>query len=206
MTSLTNLPADQIIFILSQLSWQDIDNLCKTNRSICQHPRVKEFINKRLDNLVNPLITINDTSYGYDDTVYKIVEFKSYDPNVRFLFTIVLTYPQVRRPQPIYILTEILTVRLAPKMILSRLQSPDDRVINPIKIKKSIEVNNVEQLQSIIKYLLLNGFIDEDYTQITHRDYVEIIRGSHGGKNRVDNLLSNLIYNDYLRAFGSYLS
>lgn len=86
-----------------------------------------------------------------------------------------LTYPQVRRPQPIYILSEILTVRLTPKMILSKFQSPDDRVINPIKIKKSIEVNNEELIKYLLIYWILNGFIDEDYSQITHRDYVEII-------------------------------
>ena len=59
MSTLTNLPPDQIISILNELPWRDIYNLCKTTRTICQHPRIQEFIKQRADetaeNLLNQL-------------------------------------------------------------------------------------------------------------------------------------------------------
>lgn len=217
MASLTDLPTDQFMLILNRLSWLDLSNFCSTNRTMCQHPRIQQFLNNRFneitDDIVNLLRSIPDDDDEYGRRfhqhihIYKTVEFRSYDSRHRFIFNGVIDYVQdydgKMQPTLIYFFTEVLTGTLIPRMVLPRFKMLDyergeavdqsvDQSVDQMKFKYTIEFEIEEKLEEIIQYLLINGYIDDAYTEITYEQFMDIISGARGGSGILER-----IYDEY---------
>lgn len=168
MSALTNLPPDQIILILSTLPWIDIYNLCKTTRSICQHPRIQEFIKQRADetaeNLLNQLpIDISRTAHLIP--IHSLNSYKKFFISSETLGHLRRTYQDFGLSDDdttlIYWLTEedtrksnLFNSAIAP--IVSSLPNP---ITHHASTKVMVQVKR-EDIKKILVYLLLNGEID----------------------------------------------
>ena len=153
MSTLTNLPPDNLILILKQLRWRDIYNVCQMDRRICQHPRVQEFVLTRLNKITDEMVNEIRSMRLY-------LELISLNPVKKYIVS------HLRWDKSSYFLTEEeqLSIKLT-HHTPSLISNSSNLLDYGAKSKSKVRVT-IEELRRIINYLLSNGLIDEGFNTI----------------------------------------
>ena len=175
MSTLTNLPPDHIVLILRQLRWRDIYNFCKTNRTICSHPRIQQFIQQRVNEIVEDILNHAGPPYYLiplnphkEYTIF--AHMKPESIVVRRFGTITEELmPQEDIPQYYFTEKDKQQLNVSNLVTLPLISSLTDRAKYNVETKVSTRGKR-EDIKKIIVYLLVNGEIDEPLYELQRDD------------------------------------